>query len=342
MALKERNRKLTLKIMFLLSVVGFIIASYQTYEHYFLTASVCDFTAEFSCSVVTESRYGEFPLGSGIAVAAYGAFWWFVLIGLLYKSIRKSVQEFYIFLWILIGVPFVVYLVVVELYILPMEIGQIVICPFCTVQHIFIAILLALSFALLKKPVKEYFVDLFYIKQTKKLNPKPFFVAGVTALIAIGGYFILGLGETAAEINYYGFAQCLAEKNATMYGFKACPNCNKQEHIIGVDAFRIFIEETGRYVKCRPESEALQPIGARLHNISVLPQYRNKITESTTQGELCTLMVGLGTPTWIINGKQTSGWKTIPELAELSGCPVPANFKGAVVGTGKRVTPVGD
>ena len=340
--MKEATRKLILKIMFLLSVVGFIIAAYQTYEHYFLTTSVCDFTAEFSCSVVTESRYGEFPIGSGIAVAAYGAFWWFVLIVLLYISMRQIMQEFNIFLWILIGVPFVVYLIVVELYLLPMEIGQIVICPFCTVQHIFIAILLASSFALLKKPVREYFVDLFYIKQTKTLNPKPFFIAGIVSLISIGGYFILGLGETATEINYYGFAQCLAEKNATMYGFKTCPNCNKQEHIIGVDAFRIFIEDTGRYVKCRPESEAVKPIGERLYNISVLPQYKSIVTESTTQGELCTLMVGLGTPTWIINGKQVSGWKTIQELAELSDCPVPENLRREAVRNDKRITPFGE
>ncbi|MBI2543253.1 MAG: hypothetical protein HYW24_03645 [Candidatus Aenigmarchaeota archaeon] len=172
----------------------------------------------------------------------------------------------------------------------------------------------------------------------RKLNPKVFFILGVVLLIAVGGYFILGGGQK--EIDYYDFAACLAEKDATMYGFKACPNCAKQEHIIGVNAFERHIENTGRYVLCRPESEALKPIGERLNSISILPQYKDQVTPATTQGELCALMVGIGTPTWIINGNQVSGWKTIPELSELSGCPVPENFQGEVVGTGERITPV--
>lgn len=324
--------------MLVLSVLGLGVATYQTYEHYFLISSVCDFTATFSCSTVTESRYGEFPPDSGIATAGYGVLWWLGLIFLIYLYLRKNElfkpQEFYILLWLLVGLLFVFYLLAVELYILPKEIGQIVICPLCTVQHILIAILLVLSFITLKKPVKTYLEDLFYIKtdMETKLNPRPFFVIVVLLLIAIGGYFILGGGK---EVNYYSFAACLAEKNATMYGFKACPNCNKQEHIIGVDAFEEYIEGTGRYVLCRPESEATKPIGERLSNITVLPQYNDRVTQVTTQGELCVMMVGRGTPTWIINGKQVSGWLTIPELSELSGCSIPENFKGAPTGTGK-------
>ncbi len=343
MMMKESNRKLILQAMLLLSVAGLGIASYQTYEHYFLTSSVCDISASFSCSTVTESRYGEFPPDSEIATAAYGVVWWIVLIVLIYGNLKKKEwfrpQEFYILLWLLVGLIFVFYLLAVEFYFLPLEIGQIVICPLCTVQHIFIAILLVLIFFILKKPIKMYFKNLFYIKTDegrRKLNPKPFFVLGTFLIVSIGGYFILGGGK---EINYYSFAQCLAEKNITMYGFKACPNCNKQEHIIGRDAFEKHIEGTGRYVKCRPESEANQPIGDRLVNITILSKYKDKISPATTQGELCALMVGTGTPTWIINEQQVSGWKTISELSDLSGCPKPENLREAR-STGGGVTPV--
>ncbi len=340
--MKKSARKSVLQIMLLLSVIGLGVASYQTYEHYFLTTSVCDFTASFSCSVVTESRYGEFPINSGIALAAYGAIWWLVLIGFIYKSIRKALsnnQELYIFLWLVVGLTAVIYTLTIEFYVLPKEIGTIVICPLCTVQHVLIGILLILSITLFRKSLKSYLESVFFTEvKHRKLNPKLFFVVGELLLIVIGGYFILGGGQR--EINYYSFAGCLAEKSATMYGFKACPNCNKQEHIIGKDAFEKYIEGTGRYVLCRPESEATQPIGERLNNISILPKYSGQIATTTTQGELCALMVGTGTPTWIINGNQVSGWLTVPELSDLSGCPIPENFKGAVAGTGKRITPV--
>lgn len=343
MMMKESTRRLiTMWVMLLLSIAGLVVAGYQTYEHYFLTTSICDISATLSCSVVTESRYGEFPPDSGIAVAAYGVLWWGVLIVLIYKSLKKAAEnEFYIFLWIILSLIFVFYLLVIEFYILPREIGMIVICPLCTVQHIFIGILLVLSFLLLRKSIKSYLKNLFFIEKEgkgKQINPKPLFVLGTAFIITIGGYFILGSG--LREINYYDFAKCLADKNATMYGFKACPNCNKQEHIIGREAFEMYIEGTGRYVLCRPESEGSKPIGVRLQNISILTEYKDKISPLTTQAELCSLMVGKGTPTWIINEKQVVGWKTIPELSELSGCPVPENFKGEIVGKGKRITPV--
>ncbi len=157
-----------------------------------------------------------------------------------------------------------------------------------------------------------------------KLNPKPFFVLAVIAVIAVGGYFILGGGEE--EEQYYDFASCLAEKKVTEYGFDACPNCQKQKHIIGVDAFNQNIDDAGVYVRCRPEKDATEPIGDRLDKISILSEHQDKVTGETTQGELCVLMVSTGTPTWVYNDEQVAGWMTIPELAELSGCPLPEGF----------------
>lgn len=173
----------------------------------------------------------------------------------------------------------------------------------------------------------------------KKIDPKPFFMLGIIAVMAIGGFFILGGGQST---EYPDFAACLAENDVTMYGFDLCPNCNKQKDIIGRNAFQEHLTDTGRYVLCRPESEARKPIGDALQNITILPEYADEVTQQTTQGDLCADMVGRGTPTWIVEHEgevtQVSGWRTVPELAELSGCPVPEDFSGQTSSEGDRVT----
>ncbi|MDY6769433.1 MAG: vitamin K epoxide reductase family protein [Candidatus Nanohaloarchaea archaeon] len=160
------ERDTILKAVIGLSVVGLVVAGYQTYEHYFLASSVCDLSATFSCSVVTESRFGEFPPNSGLATAAWGVLWWLGIIvlsgGMLKGREWVDDQEFYLFGSIAAGLGFVAYLLLVELYILPQETGELIICPFCTVQHILIFALVYLSHRLLRKPVREYLADIFY------------------------------------------------------------------------------------------------------------------------------------------------------------------------------------
>jgi uncharacterized membrane protein len=301
--------KKLIKIALALAVLGLIIAFYQTAEHYFLSESICDLSETFSCSVVTESKYGELPFNSGISLALWGSLWWIALIILLYrlkKPLLKN-QEFYIWLMVITGMAFVIYLVAVEVYFLPLETGEVVICPLCTIQHILILLLLPISWKLLKKPLVKYVDTLFkYITIT-------------AILIAIPGFFML---SPSPEVDHWEFTECLANKDATMYGFYLCPNCNKQEHLLGYNAFKKNIEGTGRYVLCRPEEEAIKPIGDRINKISVLEKYKDQINEKTTQGELCSLMVGEGTPTWIINDQQVSGWQTIKKLSEMSGCEI--------------------
>ncbi len=156
----------------------------------------------------------------------------------------------------------------------------------------------------------------------KKLNPKPFFFLGVIAILAVGGFFIFsGGGE---QENYYEFASCLADERATMYGFDACPHCNKQKNIIGRDAFKQELDGQGFYVKCQPESEANEQLGGNASKISSV----EPLSPSDTQGDACSTNVGAGTPTWVINGEKYVGEQSIQDLAEATGCPLPANYEG--------------
>lgn len=154
----------------------------------------------------------------------------------------------------------------------------------------------------------------------KKLDPRPFFVIGLIIVIAGGGFVLFsGSGETH---NYYEFASCLAEHNATMYGFDACPHCNKQKTIIGQKAFKQEIDKAGYYVRCRPQSEATEKLGDRADRIATVAP----LQPNDTQSDACSANVGAGTPTWVIDGKKYVGEQSIEDLAEATGCPLPANY----------------
>ena len=334
---KSNGSKVIYNVILILAIIGLGFASYQTIEHYFLTSSVCDFTSNFSCSAVTESQYGELPFNSGIALSLYGVLWWLGLLALAYKGKKSNWslhKDLYVLLWNGFGFLFAIYLVLIELVILPKETGTVIICPFCTVQHVIILTSFVLSFFLLRKPLSDSLKGMLFVK--KKFNPKIAFFLITLLIITAGWYFFLGSGQK--EVQYYEFTACLAGKGITMYGFDACPNCNKQKHLLGLDAFEKSIDGTGRYVRCRPNQEAQKVIGDRLAKISILSKYKDQVTAQTTQGQLCTMMVGRGTPTWIFEDKQESGWMTIPELADFSGCPIPKNYQQKESTTGQRVT----
>lgn len=156
----------------------------------------------------------------------------------------------------------------------------------------------------------------------KKLDPKPFFVLGIVAVIAAGGWLILGSG--GENQNYHDFASCLAEEGATMYGFDACPHCNRQKTLIGQEAFEQQLDSQGYYVRCRPQSEASQELGETADRISSV----EPLQPSDTQSDACEINVGAGTPTWVINGEKYVGEQSLGDLAEATGCPLPEGYGG--------------
>ncbi len=97
-----------------------------------------------------------------------------------------------------------------------------------------------------------------------------------------------GQEERSAE-GLASFAQCLTDEGLKFYGSKSCGWCQKQKELFG-DAFQYVT-----YVECL-DSETQQ------------------WSEECKQDEIT------ATPTWEIGGKKSSGYKTLEQLSELSGC----------------------
>lgn len=85
------------------------------------------------------------------------------------------------------------------------------------------------------------------------------------------------------------FAKCLTKKGAKFYGAFWCGWCKRQKQLFG---------ETAKYL---PYIECSDPKTRQLNDICKKAGIR-------------------GFPTWEFNGKKSSGFKTLEELAELSGC----------------------
>lgn len=98
------------------------------------------------------------------------------------------------------------------------------------------------------------------------------------------------LSQRNAEsgIDATSLAKYLTQTGAEMYGAYWCSHCKEQKELFG-DAFQYI-----KYIECDPKGE-------------------------NPQVDKCTAAGISGYPTWIINGKQSSGAKTFTELKELSG-----------------------
>lgn len=119
-------------------------------------------------------------------------------------------------------------------------------------------------------------------------------VAGALALVFVA-VALLNARRAAVPSPYDGFAQCLAEKDATMYGAWWCPHCQNQKKLFG-SAFQYV-----PYVECSP---------GRTKTMSA--QCRDAGVE--------------GYPMWkFSDGSTLSGEQTLEELAEKTACELPAS-----------------
>ena len=108
------------------------------------------------------------------------------------------------------------------------------------------------------------------------------------ALVLTAAFFILNKKFTGPKVNLDVFAQCLADKNITMYGTEWCVYCQKQKKLFG-DSFRLVPE-----VDCGKEP--------------------SKCTENKIEA----------TPTWTFSdGHRLIGLQTLEKLSQESSCPLP-------------------
>ena len=123
----------------------------------------------------------------------------------------------------------------------------------------------------------------------RSLNSKPRIIivslALAIVLILAFKFVIKKPGVNAGALDE--FAQCLAQKGATMYGTYWCPHCQNEKKAFG-DSFR-FVS----YVECSTESKKCLDAGVN------------------------------GFPTWIFaDGRKFEGEQGIERLSQESECPL--------------------
>jgi hypothetical protein len=85
------------------------------------------------------------------------------------------------------------------------------------------------------------------------------------------------------------FAKCLSEKGLQFYGSKYCGYCSQQKELFGESLQYV------NYIECVDEND----------------QWKEECSEIQS------------VPTWVsVDGQKSAGFKTINQLAELSGCPL--------------------
>jgi hypothetical protein len=113
-------------------------------------------------------------------------------------------------------------------------------------------------------------------------------LGAVLVILAVAAAYFLFFGPG----KYDGFAQCLSDKGAKMYGAFWCPHCNDQKDMFGSSW------KYAPYVECS--------------------------NPDRSQNEACDSAGITGYPTWrFADGKEETGLMSFEELSAASGCQFP-------------------
>lgn len=113
----------------------------------------------------------------------------------------------------------------------------------------------------------------------------------VLGMLLAGGYFLFGINSQEVKGSLDEFAQCLAQKEITMYGAEWCPHCKNEKKRFG-SSFQYV-----PYVEC--------------------PDNPN----------MCVAKGVNGYPTWIFpDGKKLEGEQGLKKLSEESSCQLPEGY----------------
>ena len=267
-----------LNIIIWLSVIGVITSLYLVKNHYAppTAGALCDFGESISCSLVNTSVFSELL---NVPVALLGVIWFLFLIWMCRKAQKQPEQIPSILGWNVLGILFVIYLVIAEIILQS-------ICPFCTLLHIIIIIILSLSYYLYKhQNPKPHHKDV-------QKTIKSWIIWSIVIYGLIFLTFILWPSENG---NNDTLTQCMTEKGVVMYSSFRCGVCARTKAMLG-SSFK-YVNE----IECHPQGP-------------------------NAQTELCVAKNIEGTPTWAINDangneiKRNTGFLSIEQLREFSGC----------------------
>ena len=202
---KLPGRKRLSTVLFL-SILGFIISLYLTFQHYSLVRSVCDISATISCTAANSSIYAVFL---NVPVALFGMLWCGVTFFMVQRSMHHEETRPLLFIWSALGLIAMGYFIWAEIML-----GTL--CIFCTVVHAILLWCFFLTVQLTKIPL-----------QKKEL--RRWWMVAVLFILPIILFTLFAEKET----NYERLANCLRRENTVLYGTTICSSCDKIEALFG-------------------------------------------------------------------------------------------------------------
>lgn len=128
-----------------------------------------------------------------------------------------------------------------------------------------------------------------------KRIPSSYYLYGAAGVVVVGLFaaIIVNAVKSRVPSPYDGFAQCLTEKGAKMYGAWWCPHCKNQKDLFG-SAFE-YVD----YVECSPGT-------------------------AKTMSQTCKDAGVEGYPTWTFSdGTKASGEQSFESLSTKTACELP-------------------
>lgn len=149
-----------LKIIFVLSILGMILAGYLVEVHYSKKSSPCDFSKTLSCSIVNRSQYAEF-FGIPVALLGLGGYLFLgsVSLALIKNNWRERLKQKFLFsklislktllFFSVMALLFSFYLTYAELFLIKS------VCVLCIVSQVFILTIVILSYGAIRLKKKS-------------------------------------------------------------------------------------------------------------------------------------------------------------------------------------------
>lgn len=245
------STKKILQWIIFLSLIGLAASLYLVKNHYAAPQSgaLCDIGKTVSCSIVNTSTFSEL---FNVPVALFGELWFFTLLIMSWKALKRSVHLPKIMRqWSLLGLIFVGYMIIAEVVLKA-------ICPLCTVVHVLVLVIFLLSRQLHRLQEEEPYPFAFLKARRKWMT-----FIGVIFVIPILMFNLASLGDE----NYDQLAQCLSEKGISFYSSYHCGYCLKTKEMFG-DSMK-FIKE----IECHPDDPHSQFELCQQKNIEGTPTW---------------------------------------------------------------------